>query len=125
MGELDGIPSPLIVARSGWSPERGYEIYLQDSAYGDQLWERIMEAGRKYSITPGVPNQIRRMEAGMLSFGSDMTFSHNSMELGLPPKWVGPDKKADFIGKKALQKFVAEGGPKRHVVGLEFIPDED
>lgn len=119
--KLDGIPTTLIVARSGWSPERGYEIYLQDSAYGDQLWERIMAAGRKYSITPGVPNQIRRMEGGMLSFGSDMGFDHNAMELGLPPKWVGPGKKADFVGKKALEKLVAEGGPKRQVVGLEFI----
>lgn len=80
-----------------------------------------MAAGRKYSITPGVPNQIRRIEGGMLSFGSDMGFDHNVMELGLPPKWVGPGKKADFVGKKALEKLVAEGGPKRQVVGLEFI----
>jgi len=123
--ELDGIPSPLIVSRSGWSPERGYEIYLQDSSYGDQLWERIMTAGRKYSITPGVPNHIRSIEGGLLTYGKDITSSYNSMELGLPPKWVGPDKKADFIGKKALQKLVAEGGPKRQVVGLEFIPTED
>merc|ERR1711916_166241 len=53
-----------------------------------------------------------------------MTFGHNSMELGLPRKWVGPDKKSDFIGKTALQQLVAEGGPKRQVVGLEFIHDE-
>lgn len=51
--ELDGIP--MLLARSGWSPERGYELYLQDESRGDELWEKVMAAGQKYSIQPGVP----------------------------------------------------------------------
>jgi glycine cleavage system aminomethyltransferase T len=116
---LDGVP--MIVARSGWSPERGYEIYLQDGTYGDKLWERMMEAGRKYSITPGVPNHIRRIEGGMFSYGTDCSSTHNVMELGLPLAWTGPSKKADFISKKALERLVAEGGPTRQIVGVEFL----
>mmetsp|Transcript_42294 Transcript_42294/g.92452 ORF Transcript_42294/g.92452 Transcript_42294/m.92452 type:complete len:480 (-) Transcript_42294:38-1477(-) len=115
---LDGIP--MVVARSGWSPERGYELYLQDGSRGDELWERIMEAGRMYSIKPGVPNQIRRMEGGLLSYGSDVTSAHNVMELGLPPKWCSAAKTADFIGKAALKRLAENGGAQRQVMGLEF-----
>jgi len=119
--ELDGMP--MLLARSGWSPERGYELYLMDESRGDELWERIMEAGRKYGIRPGVPNQIRRMEGGLLSYGSDITNTHNALELGLPPKWCSPDKAADFVGKEALQCLVAEGAPRRQVLGLQFVAE--
>jgi aminomethyltransferase len=117
--ELDGIP--LLLARSGWSPERGYEIFLMDEARGDEVWERMMQAGQKYSIQPGVPNQIRRIEGGLLSYGSDITHGHNALEVGLPQKWVSPDKAADFLGKGALQRLLAEGGPRRQIVGLELL----
>eukprot|EP00929_Paragymnodinium_shiwhaense_P047578 TRINITY_DN24125_c0_g1_i1.p1 TRINITY_DN24125_c0_g1~~TRINITY_DN24125_c0_g1_i1.p1 ORF type:complete len:475 (-),score=140.73 TRINITY_DN24125_c0_g1_i1:317-1741(-) len=120
--ELDG--RPMIVARSGWSPELGYEIYLQDPSFGDDLWERMMAAGRKYGITPGVPNHMRRVEGGMLSYGSDMTSDYNALELGLPLGWTGPNKKADFLGKKALQKVVDEGGAQRTVMGVEFVGED-
>mmetsp|Transcript_42295 Transcript_42295/g.92456 ORF Transcript_42295/g.92456 Transcript_42295/m.92456 type:complete len:482 (-) Transcript_42295:38-1483(-) len=119
---FDGIP--MLLARSGWSPERGYELYLQDESRGDELWEKIMEAGHKYLITPGVPNQIRRMEGGLLSYGTDVTSSHSAMELGLPPRWCSAAKDAEFIGKAALKRLAEEGGPKRQVVGLEFCSSE-
>jgi aminomethyltransferase len=119
---LDGIP--MLLARSGWSPERGYELYLQDESRGDELWEKIMEAGQKYSITPGVPNHIRRIEGGLLSYGQDVTSRHSAMELGLPLKWCSAAKDADFIGKAALKRLAEEGGPKRQVVGLEFRTSE-
>jgi len=118
--ELDGIP--MLLARSGWSPERGYELYLQDDSRGDELWERVMQAGQKYSIMPGAPNQIRRIEGGMLSYGADMTNENNALELPLPPKWVAGDKAADFAGKAALQRIASEGGPRRKIVGLELLP---
>jgi len=113
---LDGIP--MVLARSGWSPERGYELYLQDESRGDELWERLMEAGQKYGIKPGVPNQIRRIEGGMLNYGSDITSEHNALELGLPKRMV--DKAGEFIGKDALHKIAAGGGPKRGIVGVEL-----
>eukprot|EP00929_Paragymnodinium_shiwhaense_P015378 TRINITY_DN123461_c0_g1_i1.p1 TRINITY_DN123461_c0_g1~~TRINITY_DN123461_c0_g1_i1.p1 ORF type:complete len:510 (+),score=130.77 TRINITY_DN123461_c0_g1_i1:104-1531(+) len=120
--ELDG--RPMIVARSGWSPELGYEIYLQDPSFGDELWEKMMAYGSKYNITPGVPNNMRRMEGGMLSYGADMTGEYNSLELGLPMGWTGPNKKADFLGKKALQKILDDGGVHRTVMGVQFANEE-
>lgn len=116
--ELDGIP--MLLARSGWSPELGYELYLQDESRGDELWEKVWAAGQKYSIKPGSPNQIRRMEGGMLAHGSDVTLSHNILELGLPPKFWKPEKAGDFLGKAAIKRMLEEGGPKRCVMGLEF-----
>jgi aminomethyltransferase len=115
--ELDGIP--MLLARSGWSPELGYELYLQDESRGDELWEKVWAAGQKYSIKPGAPNQIRRMEGGMLVHGSDITLNHNILELGLPPKFCSANKATNFLGKAAIKRLM-EDGPKRSIMGLEF-----
>ena len=69
--------APVIVSRTGWSGEKGFEIYLCDKTYGDVVWETIMEAGKPYKIAPAAPNIIRRIEAGMLSYGADMTVRNN------------------------------------------------
>jgi glycine cleavage system aminomethyltransferase T len=119
---LDGMP--IAFARSGWSPEVGYELYLSDESRGVELWERLMEVGHKYNLKPGTPNQKRRIEGGMLNFGSDITPEHNILELGLPPSWVGAPgkcKEVEFVGKEALQRIHSEGGAQRSVVGLELI----
>jgi len=116
--ELDGIP--MVLCRSGWSPERGYELFLQDGSRGDELWEKIMAAGQKYGIKPGRPNLIRRVEGGMLSFGVDITTEHNVLELGLPPMWNGAKKEADFLGKAAIMSLLEAGGPKKRIVGLQL-----
>ena len=68
--EFEGMP--LLISRTGWSNERGYEIFLRDGSRGDELWEMIMAAGEPYTITPACPNQIKRMEAGLLSYRNDM-----------------------------------------------------
>merc|ERR1712012_734559 len=73
--DLGGIP--LVLCRSGWSPERGYELFLQDESRGNELWQRLWAAGQQYGILPGVPHQVRRIEGGMLNFGSDITTQHN------------------------------------------------
>jgi len=114
---LDGIP--MLLARSGWSPERGYELYLQDESRGEELWERLYAAGQKYGISPGVPNQIRRIEGGLLSYGADITAQHNVLELTLPKFMVNLEKDG-FIGQDALKQIAASGGPSRTIVGLEF-----
>jgi len=100
---------PILLARSGWSPEHGYELYLQDGRRGNELWSLIWEAGQKYNIQPGCPNQQRRVEAGMLSFGGDTLPRTNALELGLSKKFCDPFGKYDFIGKEALQKIATEG----------------
>lgn len=104
--ELDGIP--VLVSRTGWSNELGYEIFLQDSSRGDELWERIMEAGKPYKITPACPNQIKRMEAGLLSYWNDMNQSNNPFEVGLG-RFIDLDQSSDFIGKQALQQITSTG----------------
>lgn len=112
--ELDGIP--LIVSRTGWSSELGYEIYLRDQTKGDLLWEKIMAAGKPFGIKPGHTSTIRRIEGGMLSYHADMDINTNPFELGLD-RLVELDGDFDFIGKQALLNIGKEG-IKRKQVGL-------
>ncbi len=114
--ELDGIP--LVISRTGWSAERGYEVFLRDGRHGDRLWEAIMEAGKPYGIGPGAPSTIRRIEGGLLSYGSDIDLDTNPYELGLG-RLVDLEQKADFLGKAALAE-IAQNGVARHLVGLEI-----
>ena len=113
---LDGIP--LVVSRTGWSGEYCYEIYLRDSQYGDQLWERIMEAGRKYKIAAIAPSTIRSIEGGLLSYCSDITLADNPWTVGMG-HFVHFDRAGDFIGQQALRK-IAEEGTQRLLVGIEI-----
>lgn len=112
--ELDGIP--LIVSRTGWSSELGYEIYLRDGARGDALWERIMVAGMPFGLKPGHTSSIRRIEGGMLSYHADADISTNPYELGFD-RLVDLDMDADFVGKAALRRIQKEG-VRRKQVGL-------
>jgi len=113
---LDGIP--VVVTRTGWSAEVGYEIYLRDGSRGVELWERVMEAGRPYNIRPTGPSDIRRIEAGILNYGVDMTLEDNPYQVGLG--WlIDQEKPADYIGKSALARIRAEG-VKRKLVGVEI-----
>ena len=112
--ELDGIP--LIVSRTGWSSELGYELYLRDSSLGDDLWERIMVAGLPLGLKPGHTSSIRRIEGGMQSYHADVTLETNPYEIGMA-RLVQLDMEADFIGKAALQR-ISDEGVKRKQVGL-------
>ena len=114
--KIHGIP--VVITRTGWTAEVGYEVYLCDGSRGVELWDRIMEAGKKYSIRPIAPSEIRRIEAGILNYGSDMTLENNPYEVDLG--WlVDLNKKPDFIGKEALAK-IKKQGVKRKLVGLEI-----
>ena len=117
--ELDRIP--LVVSRTGWSSELGYELYLRDGSKGDQLWELIMDAGKELGLKPGHTSSIRRIEGGMLSYHADADISTNPFEVGLD-RLVALDSDINFIGKKALQK-IHEEGVKRIQVGLEISGD--
>ncbi|MGA1760822.1 MAG: glycine cleavage T C-terminal barrel domain-containing protein [Paracoccaceae bacterium] len=104
--ELDGIP--VLVSRTGWSSELGYEIYLRDGSRGDALWERIMAAGLEFGLKPGHTSSIRRIEGGMLSYHADADINTNPFELGFD-RLVDLEMDADFIGKEALKKIKANG----------------
>ena len=117
--ELDGMP--LVVSRTGWSSELGYELYLQDESRGDELWEKIMAAGKPFGLKPGHTSSIRRIEGGMLSYHADADSNTNPYELGLD-RLVNLDIETDFIGKAALRKIKVEG-PSRKQVGLVIDGD--
>ena len=114
--ELDGIP--LVVSRTGWSSEFGYELFLREGSKGNQLYEKIMEAGKEYGLQPGHTSSIRRIEGGMLSYHADADINTNPFELGLD-RLINLDSKINFIGKEALKK-IKKDGVKRKQVGLEL-----
>lgn len=109
---------PVVVTRTGWTGEIGYEIYLRDGRRGLELWDGVMDAGRPYQLRPTGPSDIRRIEAGILNYGADMTLADNPFQVGLG--WtVDLDQEADFIGKAALARIKSEG-VTRQLVGVEL-----
>jgi glycine cleavage system aminomethyltransferase T len=121
--ELDGIP--LVVARSGWSKQGGVELYLLDAMRGAELWTRVKEAGAPFGIGPGAPNDIERLESGLISYGADMrrqTYPANPFEMGFGGM-IDLAKGHEFIGRPALERIAAEGPTRRRVgVILEGPP---
>ena len=112
--ELEGIP--LIVQRSGWSKQGGFELYLRDGSMGEKLWNLVMDVGKKYDIKPGTPNNIERIESGLFSWGNDMDLNTHALELPLE-KFCQLDKSAEYLSRDALHKIRSEG-VSRKVVGL-------
>jgi aminomethyltransferase len=112
--EIEGIP--VFVARSGWSKQGGYEIYLRDGSKGDQLWNIVAEAGARHEIGPGAPNYVERLESGLISVNADTDDESNPFEMGLG-RFVDLDQDIDYVGKAALKQIAAEG-PKRKFCGI-------
>lgn len=117
--EWDGVP--LIISRTGWSSELGYEIFLCDGSQGDRLWEHLMAVGTPLGLKPGHTSSIRRIEAGMLSYHADMNLANNPYELGMG-RLVDMDMEADFVSKAALTK-IKDTGVSQQLVGLEIDGD--
>ena len=116
--EVNHAGIPMVIARMGYSRERCYEIFLQDGSKGNELWEILWDAGKDLNITPGTPNQIFRLEAGILSFGADMHRDNNPFEVGLD--WmIDLDQKDDFIGREALET-IKRNGIKKKWMGAEI-----
>jgi aminomethyltransferase len=116
---LDGIP--VVVTRTGWSAEVGYEVYLRDGSRGDDLWERIMAAGKPHNMRPTGPSDIRRIEAGILNWGADITLENNVYEVGLE-RLVDEGKPGDYVGRDALRQIKARGVTKK-LAGVEIAGD--
>jgi glycine cleavage system aminomethyltransferase T len=117
--QLDGME--VVVSRTGYTAELGFEIYLHNASRdAGKLWDRVFEAGRPHGLRPIGPSHIRRIEAGMLAYGCDITLDTNPLEVGYDYKWmVDLDQEADFVGKAALKRIKAEG-VTRLMVGLEM-----
>ena len=118
--EVQGIP--VVVTRTGWTSERGYEIYLLDPTRGTELWDAVMAAGRPYRVRPTGPSDIRRIEGGIFNWGADMTYQDNPLQLGLERliAWDLPDAAA--ISLPALRRIRAAGVTRR-LVGVTFDGD--
>ena len=108
----------IVIARSGWSNQFGYEIYITREVDGPALWNALMEAGKEFKIVPSCPNQIDRIEAGMISHQGDTSLAENPLELNLP-KFYDLDQEADFVGKDALLK-IREEGIKKQFTGFKI-----
>jgi aminomethyltransferase len=120
-GQVAGVNNVLI-ARTGYSGEDGFEVYIpSDEATSEKVWNALIEAGAAYGIRPcglGARNTLR-LEAGMSLYGHEISEQINVLEAGLE-RWLKMDK-GEFMGREALAKVQAEGGPKRKVVGLEMV----
>jgi glycine cleavage system aminomethyltransferase T len=114
--ELDGIP--VIVTRTGWTSEVGFEVYLLDHTRGDELWERIMRAGAPYDIRPTGPSDIRRIEGGIFNWGADMTYENDPFQMGLE-RLVDFDMPGECLALPALAR-IRDEGVSRRIVGVEL-----
>ena len=117
--ELDGMS--VVVSRTGYTGEVGYEIYLRDaSKHGVKLWDTVLEAGKPHGLEVIGPCHIRRIEGGILAFGADMWYENNPFEVGYHYTWmVDLDQEADFMGKAALKRIKAEGVSQK-LVGVDI-----
>lgn len=117
---VNGIP--VAVARSGWSKQGGFELYLMDGSKGTALWNLVQEAGKPFDIGPGNPNHCERIESGLVNVGGDTDDSTNPFEVGMT-KFVDLDVADDVIGIEALRRIKASG-PGRHLLGVVLEGDE-
>lgn len=111
----------LVVARSGWSAQGGFEVYVDDPDIGVDLYDALMAAGEPHDIGPGCPNQIERIEAGLLSYGSDITRDDTPLDAGLDG-YCALDSPIDAIGLDALRRQ-RDAGPTRRICGLQIDGD--
>jgi dimethylsulfoniopropionate demethylase len=115
---LDFQGRPLIVARSGWSKQGGFEVYADDPAVGLALWDALWEVGQPFEIGPGCPNLIERIEGALLSYGNDILYGDNPFECGLD-RFCHIDRPIAFMARAALEKAAAQG-VTRKIRGLRL-----
>ena len=101
-----------LIAQSGWSKQGGYEIYVENTKSGQDLYDTLFEDGKEFDVKPGCPNLIERIESALLSYGNDMDINDNPLECGFD-KYVSLDSEIDFLGKEELKKIRSEGIKKK------------
>ncbi|MGA8261219.1 MAG: dimethylsulfoniopropionate demethylase [Arenicellales bacterium] len=116
--KLPVMGSHFTVARTGYSKQGGFEIYVEGGEHGEPLWDALFDAGKNLNVRAGGPNLIERIEGGLLSYGNDMTRENNPFECGLD-KFCDTTGSFDYFGRDALAR-VAESGPVRRVRGVRI-----
>ena len=114
---------PVLLCRSGWSKQGGFELYLLNAKLGTTLWNIVREAGGPWGIGPGAPNLSERIESGLLSYGGDTDEETNPFEVRLA-RYVDLDLPDDVVGIAALRRIV-ERGPRRHQLGVVLDDDSE
>ena len=120
-----------VISQSGFSGEAGYEIYLRESTlYAEDMWNAVLEAGKKHKLMVIAPAHHRRIQAGILSWGQDMDYQHNPFQcnLGYQVSLSGKgewNKKSDYVGKKVLEQMrddirAGKKPYKLQLVGMEL-----
>ena len=107
-----------LIARSGWSKQGGYEIYVENTKSGLALYDKLFEVGKEFNVKPGCPNLIERIESALLSYGNDIDNNDNPLECGLD-KYVNLDTDVNFLGKEKL-KEIKKQGIKRRLMGVKI-----
>ncbi len=111
-----------LIARSGWSKQGGYEIYVEHNDSGLKLYDHLFEIGKEFNVKPGCPNLIERIESGLLSYGNDMDNGDNPYECGFD-KYINIDSDVDFLGKEKLKQIKSDG-IKKKLMGVKFDTDK-
>ena len=111
-----------LIARSGWSKQGGYEIYVEHNNSGLKLYDHLFEIGKEFNVKPGCPNLIERIESGLLSYGNDMDNGDNPYECGFD-KYINIDSDVDFLGKEKLKQIKSDG-IKKKLMGVKFDTDK-
>ena len=118
--EFNGVKH--LIARSGWSKQGGFEVYVENTQSGLQLYDQLFELGKEFNVKPGCPNLIERIESGLLSYGNDFDNNDNPFECGFG-KYVNLDTNINFLGKDKLKKIEKEG-IKRKLMGVLIETDK-
>jgi aminomethyltransferase len=113
---------PVLISRTGYTAVPGFEVNILDASRGTELWDAILAAGEEFSIRPAIPSMIRRLEAGIFNYGSDMTLANSPFELSGMERLV-EEQPQDYIGKEALER-IRRDGVQRKLVGIEIDGDE-
>ena len=106
------------IARSGWSKQGGFEVYVEDDIAGQDLYDYLFESGKEFNIRPGCPNLIERIESALLSYGNDFDNRDNPFEANFD-KFVNLDSDINFLGKEKLKK-IQQDGITRKLMGVKI-----
>ena len=107
-----------LIARSGWSKQGGFEIYVENTDSGLKLYDHLFEIGKEFNVRPGCPNLIERIESGLLSYGNDFDNNDNPFQCGFD-KYIDLETNINFLGKDKLKK-IKEKGIDRKLMGVQI-----
>jgi aminomethyltransferase len=123
-----GSTLPIEVSRTGYTGDLGYELWIP-AERAAEAWDAVMAVGRAYGIRPAgmLALDVVRLEAGLVLLEVDYTSARHALN---PEQNYSPYELAmgrlvdldagDFVGRLALRREQAQGGPTRRLVGVQL-----